>query len=244
MTLIFGHRGSAGTMPENTMISFQEAIDAGADGIELDVHLTKDHIPVVIHDETLDRTTSGTGNVNSQLAEELVLLDASAEFPEFKGKAPIPLLEEVLEWAASGDSRFIVNIELKNNIIEYSGLEEKVIALVKKFDLDERVILSSFNHGSMVQALKIEPRIETALLYSDGIYKPNDYARRAGAKAIHPLLRTVKDELIRQSRESSVSVRPFTVNSDEDMKRLIEWETSAFFTDFPEKAVQIRKSLS
>ncbi|WP_338777031.1 glycerophosphodiester phosphodiesterase [Metabacillus sp. FJAT-52054] len=243
MTLIFGHRGAAGTRPENTMISFKEAIRLGADGIELDVHLSKDHIPVVIHDETLDRTTNGSGFVKDYSADEIVRLDASWKFEEYKEEARIPLLKEVLEWASASAEPFIINIELKNNMIEYSGLEEKVINLVKQFELDERVILSSFNHSSMVLALKTEPRIETALLYTDGIYKPYDYARRAGARAIHPLMRTVKNELIDLSRENSISVRPFTVNDEKEMHMLFEWESDGFFTDYPGKAIEIKKSI-
>ncbi|AZB43492.1 glycerophosphodiester phosphodiesterase [Bacillus sp. FJAT-42376] len=243
MTLIFGHRGAAGTMPENTMISFEKAIQSGADGIELDVHLSKDQIPVVIHDETVDRTASGTGLVNEYLAEELVLMDASWKFNAYQHQAKIPLLEEVLEWASGSRDPFILNIELKNNIIDYPGLEESVIHLIKKYGLADRVILSSFNHASMVQAIKIEPGIETALLYTDGIYKPYDYARKAGARAIHPLLRTVRNELIALSRENSISVRPFTVNEEQDMRMLFEWGSDGFFTDYPEKAAEIRNSL-
>ncbi|MBS2969570.1 glycerophosphodiester phosphodiesterase [Metabacillus sp. KIGAM252] len=243
MTLIFGHRGSAGTRPENTMISFKEAVRLGADGIELDVHLSKDQIPVVIHDETLDRTTNGSGFVKDYSADELVHLDASWKFDEYRGEANIPLLEEVLKWASESAVPFIINIELKNNVIEYSGLEEKVISLVKHFELDDRVILSSFNHSSMVLALKTEPKIETALLYTDGIYKPYEYARRAGARSIHPLMRTVKNELIDLSRENSISVRPFTVNDDKEMHMLFEWESDGFFTDYPGKAIEIKKSI-
>ncbi|MGD6815594.1 glycerophosphodiester phosphodiesterase [Metabacillus sp. 113a] len=241
MTMIFGHRGAAGTSPENTMISFKEAIHAGADGIELDVHLSKDQIPVVIHDETVNRTTNGTGYVKDHLAEELIRLNAGRLFNE---EAPIPLLKDVLKWACESEKPFIINIELKNNMIEYSNIEEIVIQLVKEHKLSERIILSSFNHSSMVQALKTDPVIETALLYSDGIYKPYDYARRAGARAIHPLMRTVKNELINQARENSVAVRPFTVNDEEEMRTLFEWGASAFFTDYPEKAVRIRESIT
>lgn len=241
MTKIFGHRGTAGTHPENTMISFEEAIRAGADGIELDVHLTKDGIPVVIHDEKINRTTDGTGYVKDLTYEELKTYNAAKDFPEITERQVIPSLEEVLSFAAASKILFIVNIELKNDIVDYPGLEEKVIEMITQFQLEQRVILSSFNHYSLMKCMKMNPQIETAVLYMEGLYQPYEYAKKLGARSIHPVLHAAKTDIIQLSEQSGISVRPFTVNEEEAMLQLFESGCTAFFTDFPEKALLLRK---
>ncbi|MCD7033221.1 glycerophosphodiester phosphodiesterase [Metabacillus sp. GX 13764] len=241
MTKIFGHRGAAGTYPENTMLSFKEAINAGADGIELDVHLTKDGVPVVIHDETVDRTTDGSGNIIDLTFDELREFNAASHFPSIEEKHLIPSLEEVLDWAASSKDLFLVNIELKNDVVDYPGLEEKVIEMAAKHQLENRLILSSFNHYSLLKCLKTNPQIETAVLYMEGLYQPYNYARKIGARSLHPALHAAKPDIIQQSEQSGFSVRPFTVNDEEDMLRLLESGCSGFITDYPEKAIALRK---
>ncbi|WP_338022845.1 glycerophosphodiester phosphodiesterase family protein [Bacillus weihaiensis] len=112
MTKIIGHRGFAGKYPENTMVSFEAAVDAGADGIELDVQMTKDGEIVVIHDETVDRTTDGNGYVKNFSLEDISLLDASFTYKQFTGMVKVPTLKEVLEWGRTFPT-LILNIELK-----------------------------------------------------------------------------------------------------------------------------------
>lgn len=116
MTLIFAHRGAAGTYPENTMISFEAAESFKADGIELDVQLTKDGKVVVIHDETVDRTTNGKGAVRNYLYEDLCKLDASYKFGDKVGFCKIPLLEEVLQWIEKQSCYLILNLKQQNSI--------------------------------------------------------------------------------------------------------------------------------
>lgn len=239
MTKIFGHRGSAGTHPENTMISFQHAVKVGVDGIELDVQFTKDHTIVVIHDETVDRTTNGKGLVKDYTYKELCKLDASYKFKKKYGFCSIPTLNELLEWASKYD--IMINIEFKNGVIDYNGLEEKVIDLVEKFGVTNRVIFSSFNHYSIVKCKKIAPHIETAALFMEGIFEPWDYAKRIGANAIHPYHLAAKPEIIKQSQLADISVRPFTVNNENLIKNLIEQKCSGIITDYPERAVNLKQ---
>ncbi|WP_290369680.1 glycerophosphodiester phosphodiesterase family protein, partial [Peribacillus simplex] len=144
MTLIFAHRGSAGTHPENTMSAFKEAARVGADGIETDVQLSKDGEVVIIHDEKLDRTTNASGYVKDRTLMELKTLNASATHKGKLGKEKIPTLEELFIWLY--DNQLFCNIELKNTLFLYPGLEEKVIRLIRTYEMEERVILSSFNH--------------------------------------------------------------------------------------------------
>ena len=184
MTQIFAHRGYCAKYPENTMLAFREAEKAGADGIELDVQLSKDGEVVVIHDEKVNRTTNGKGYVRDLTRKELQRVDAGHTMKTIMKKEPIPSLSEVLEWMTSNE--IICNIELKNNIFRYEGMEEKVIQLVREYKLSQRVIISSFNHYSIVKSYRIAPEIEIAPILGNAVYMPWVYAKSIGAKAIHP----------------------------------------------------------
>ena len=116
----FAHRGFSGKYPENTMLAFQKAFETGADGIELDVQLTKDGEVVIIHDETVDRTTDGTGYVRDYPLEVLQKLDASYLYKKEVGFWPIPTLREYCEWVCEKD--LVTNIELKTSVFEYKGI--------------------------------------------------------------------------------------------------------------------------
>ncbi|QHZ47597.1 glycerophosphodiester phosphodiesterase [Bacillus sp. NSP9.1] len=242
MTKIFAHRGASGTFPENTMTAFEHAAALGADGIELDVQMTKDGRLVVIHDEKLDRTTSLTGYVKDYTYQDLKTGDASHRFSEKTGFVPVPTLEEVFDWAATGD--FLVNVELKNSIVRYHGMEEKVMALISEYQLQDRMILSSFNHESLVLCRRLNPEIELAALYMDVIYQPEQYIEMIPASGFHPYLRSMSEHTIKNAHQKQKAVRPFTVNREEDMKRLMEAGVDGFFTDFPEKALQLKKTMS
>lgn len=241
MTLILAHRGYAAKYPENTMLSFKEAEKAGADGLELDVQLTKDDELVVIHDEKVDRTTSGTGLVKDFSLKDLRKLDARYKFKTLPKKEPIPLLKEVLEWLAGTD--LLCNIELKNSIFRYEGMEEKVINLVREYNLSDRIIISSFNHYSLVNCYMIAPEIEIAPLLSEGLYMPWIYAQSIRAKGFHPHWRAAPDEIVKASLESGVEVRPYTVNKEAELVRLFKVNCSAVITDDPALANRIKAKI-
>lgn len=238
MTRIFGHRGSAGTHPENTMISFEQAYKDGADGIELDVQLSKDGIPVVIHDEKVNRTTDGKGLVKDLSLLELKQLNAVHKFKKLYKQAEIPTLEEVLEWA--GKKQTIVNIELKNSIVPYSGMEEKVLDLINRYNMEHLIIFSSFNHYSIARLHALAPELEKAVLYMEGIYKPWDYTKWVGGNGIHPHIKAATPSIIQRAQAAGVPVRPFTVNDEKMMKRLFDEGCAGFFTDYPKIAVQLK----
>jgi glycerophosphoryl diester phosphodiesterase len=237
---IYGHRGAAGTFPENTMISFQAAAKAGADGIELDVHMSKDGELVVIHDEKVDRTTNGTGYVRDLTYAQIRKLDASYKFKKKYGSCPVPTLEEVLEWASAISLK--VNIELKNNVFEYPYLEMKVLDLVYKLNMKELVVLSSFNHNSMARVISLDADIETAILYSLQLFEPWNYAKSMSVKGLHPNYRTVNNIVVYGAHSEQLSVRPYTVNDEETMKQLFEMGCDALITDYPETACQLFKT--
>ena len=199
--------------------------------------MSRDGEAVVIHDEKLDRTTDATGFVKDWTWEELQGIKAS------KNAGPsekIPALREVLAWLQGNE--LLVNIELKNTVFLYPGIEEIVIQLVRFFGLEERVIVSSFNHYSLVHSHMLAPEIETAPLYRDGLYMPWAYAQKLGACAIHPNIHAVPDVLIRASIQEGIAVRPYTINKEETVKRLCRIGCSAIITDYPEMAYSARKT--
>jgi glycerophosphoryl diester phosphodiesterase len=236
MTQIFAHRGYSAAYSENTMSAFIAAENAGADGLELDVQLTKDGEVVVIHDEKVDRTTSGSGFVENFTFNEIRKFNANKNGVK---KEPIPSLMEVLEWMQS--NQLVCNIELKNNLFPYEGMEEKVIQLVRRFNLSNRIIISSFNHYSIVLSYRSAPEIETAPLFNERIYMPWVYAQSIRAQGIHPKLASITDEIIKSSIENGVAVRPYTVNKDADMQRLYKLNCTSIITDDPVKALKIKK---
>ncbi|MCT2346252.1 glycerophosphodiester phosphodiesterase [Niallia taxi] len=235
MTLIFAHRGYSARFPENTMRAFIEAEGTLANGIELDVQLTKDGEIVVIHDETVDRTTNGTGYVVDYNYSDLRKLQASYKFTE--NNVQIPSLKEVFEWMQSNN--LLCNIEFKNNNVPYEGLEEKTIALIREYGLSDRIIFSSFNHYSMVHSYRIAPDIETAVLMSDRIYQPWIYAGAIKAKGIHPNYKRITLSMVEQAEKNGIHVRPYTVNDPKKMKEFIQAGISAIITDEPIEARKI-----
>ncbi|WP_040953004.1 glycerophosphodiester phosphodiesterase [Gorillibacterium massiliense] len=229
-TFIFAHRGASGDAPENTMAAFRLAMEQGADGIELDIQMTRDRELVVIHDETLDRTTNGHGLVAHHTSAEIIRLDASHSFTTYKGE-PVPLLTEVLELLAPTNLQ--LNIELKNGIILYEGMEEKAIALVKKYGMEDRVIFSSFNHYSLVKLAGLAPEIERAILYHEGLYEPWNYAATVQANGLHPIYLSVYPEIVEGTHHAGMKIRPYTVNAEKDLRRMIALGVDAVITNYP-----------
>jgi len=236
MTQIFAHRGFSASFAENTMSAFLEAEKAGADGLELDVQLTKDGELVVIHDEKVNRTTSGTGFVKDFSFKDIRKLNANKKGMK---KEPIPSLIEVFEWMQT--NKILCNIELKNGLFPYEGMEEKVIQLIQNYGLMNRIIISSFNHYSIVYCYRINPNIETAPLFLEGLFMPWIYAQSIRAKGIHPKYSTLTDEVITRTMENGIAVRPYTVNDDVDLQQLFKINCTAVITDDPVKALRIRK---
>ena len=177
MTKIFAHRGASGYAPENTLEAFALAMEMGADGIELDVQLTKDGEVVVIHDEVIDRVSNGKGLVKDYTLVQLRKFSFDNHMEGYENIS-IPTLKEVLELVKA--SKMEVNIELKTGIYWYLGLEEKVLEIVKNREMHKRVIYSSFNHYSVQKIKELDQKAETAYLYSDVILNVENYAKGTG----------------------------------------------------------------
>ena len=241
MTKIFAHRGASAYAPENTVEAFALAMEQGADGIELDVQMTKDDQVVVIHDETIDRVSDGTGAVRDYTLEELKKFHFSNHMENYEN-AVIPTLKEVLDLIKS--SNMLLNIELKTGIYWYPNLEEKTMELVKEAGMEDRVIYSSFNHYSIKKILELNPHAECAFLYSDVILNVDKYAKNAGVCGLHPAVYHLKmAEFLKEYQESGLKVRVWTVNKKEDMEKFIKEDLEAVITNYPDKALEIRNAL-
>ena len=170
-TKIIAHRGSRGNRPENTLEAFQEALKVSSDGIELDVHLSKDGQVVVIHDETVDRTTSGKGYVKDMTLKQLKELDAGSWFDPKYSNARIPTLQEVLDLLAENHFSGVLNVELKTDVFQYSAIEEKVLALAEPYLAQFSVIYSSFHYETLKRIKEKQPDAEIIMLSGQGSIK-------------------------------------------------------------------------
>jgi glycerophosphoryl diester phosphodiesterase len=230
---VYAHRGFSGKYPENTMLAFQKAYDVGADGIELDVQMTKDGEIVVIHDERVDRTTDGIGYVKDFLYKQLRLLDAGSWFHDRFARQRIPALMEVLEWVQDLDKEIMINIELKNNVIDYPHLEEKVLNMIGQFQLENQVILSSFNIFSMLKARQLHPTIEIGTLFEGVNESAVPRAKVVKAQAIHGDLPFVLSSEGKKAVAQGMQLRVYTVNDAKIIPMLQNAGVSALMTDFP-----------
>ncbi|MHB8076526.1 glycerophosphodiester phosphodiesterase [Desulfosporosinus fructosivorans] len=233
MVLNYAHRGASGYFPENTMLAFMKAVEMGCDGIETDVQMTKDGVLVLIHDERIDRTTNGSGLVKDYSYAELCRLDAGSWFGARFAGAKIPTAGELLLLAR--ETGIGIDFEIKNGIIRYEGIEEKLIELIYCYGWQEHVILSSFNHYSMVHCKEIAPDPKTGLLYMEGLYQPSLYARTTGADALHPYFQAVNEEIIREAHLEGLLVNTFTVNDPVTMRRLVMMGVDGIITNYPDR---------
>lgn len=224
MALNFAHRGFKAQYPENTMLAFKKAVEAGCHGIELDVQLTRDGGLVIIHDEDTRRTTGRPGPVGRATLEELRMLDAG------EGEK-IPTLEEYLDWVAG--EAITTNIELKNSICRYEGMEEKVIEAVESRGLGSRVILSSFNHYSMQKCKQLAPQLKCGLLYDCWLLDAGAYAQKYGMDFVHPHFGYLAPDIVAEFRQSGVGVNTWTVNERADMERMLALGVDAIITNDP-----------
>jgi glycerophosphoryl diester phosphodiesterase len=240
MTKNIAHRGFSKMYPENTMLAFRKAVEAGCDGIELDVQLTKDNQLVIIHDENTRRTTNRSGLVKDYILSELRCLDASNGFEGKFGFNPIPTMNEYFEFIK--DKNVFTNIELKNSVMPYDGMEEKIIDMIREFGLTDKVLFSSFNHFSMVKCKKLSPASQCAFLTSCWQIGAGAYAKQNGVDFINPYYNFLTDENIKELNDHQIGAQAWTVDLEEDMKRLVDRDIFAIITNCPDDLKKILDS--
>ncbi|MDR2478074.1 MAG: glycerophosphodiester phosphodiesterase [Treponema sp.] len=232
MTKNFAHRGFSARYPENTMPAFQKAVETGCDGIELDIHLTREGKIVIIHDETVDRTTNGRGFVKDMDYAELRKFDAG-------NGEPVPLMEEYFDLAEKHP--LITNIELKNSVFWYEGMEEKVIEMIRKRGIGDRIIFPSFNHFSILKCKKLAPEIRCGFLVWSWIIDAGAYTQKHGIEGFHPEYCSLTDEAVREIHSRGIAINAYTVNDRKDMERLISLGVDAIITNDPELLNRVLK---
>lgn len=236
MSKIFAHRGFSGKYPENTMLAFQKAVEIGVDGIELDVHLTKDNELVIIHDEDIKRTCDGEGLVKDMTLEQLRKFDASATFKGVYGFCGIPTLREYFELVK--DTPIITNIELKTGVYEYPTIEKRVIDMVREFSLEEKIIFSSFNHFTVKRCEDLAPEIKRGFLTGDWLYDFGKYTKERNVQCCHPWHVTLSKENVEEMHSQGREINTWTVNEYEDIERLAAMGVDSLIGNFPDRMIE------
>ncbi|HEX7621142.1 MAG TPA: glycerophosphodiester phosphodiesterase family protein [Anaerolineales bacterium] len=236
--IVVAHRGDKAYAPENTLSAFKQAAQKGADAVEFDVKLTADGQVIVLHDQTVDRTTNGTGNVAKMTFGALRLLDAGVQFP---GKFPnekIPCLDEVFETVGN---QIFMNIELTNYSTPTDALVHKVVELVKKHGMQSRVLFSSFLPRNLHKARKLLPEVPCGLLTLPGLmgFWGRAFGWRGDYAALNPFVTDVNAELVLRVHAAGKRVYAWTVTAEADLKRMIGLGVDGNITDDPALALHL-----
>ncbi|BCR04196.1 glycerophosphoryl diester phosphodiesterase [Desulfuromonas versatilis] len=226
---VWAHRGDSAHAPENTLAAFAAAEAAGCDGIELDVHLCRDGVPVVIHDETLQRTTDGRGRVAATWLRQLRELDAGSWYAAAFAGERLPTLREVLEWA---EDRLRINIEIKS-----AAAGMAVLDLLGDFRR-ARVLISSFDHKLLAALRRDAPELPLGFLVDSRFWRAG--LRRAvasGAESFHPRQDTLSRAMLSACRDAGLALYPWTVDDDKRLSELLRLGVDGVFTNDPARAI-------
>lgn len=228
------HRGASGHCPENTLAAFRRAIELGADMIETDAQLSRDGVVFLCHDETLNRTTNGRGEVAHRTAAELKRLDAGSWFDTAFRKERIPTLEEAI-LAIRG--RVSLNVELKTGHDAPGLLERETIGLLASHRILDDTVISSFSGRRIRAARQISPRARLAVLVERRSRLPRAFelARELRAEAIHPWKNLVTRDFVRKAHGRGLAIRAWSVNTPAEIERLRALGVDGIVTDFPER---------
>ena len=227
MIEVIGHRGAAGIEPENTLRSMKKAIDLGVDRIEIDVRVTKDKRLVVVHDETVDRTTNGQGYVKELAFDELRKLDAG------KGEK-IPTLEEALELTRG---KVMLQIELK--AMEATDL---VVHLIEEMKAEKDVVITSFMQEALERVHELKPNLKTGFLASGPREDVLQKAIAAHCDAVHVSYRNIDPKLIEEARNKGLRIAATNPDNKEDMDRMIEMGIDIIGSNRPDILIDLLKS--
>ncbi len=245
---VIAHRGGADLAPENTLAAFKNAIRLGVDMIEIDVHLSKDGHIMVIHDFTLDRTTTGKGRISDMTLEEIKKYDAGIKFSEkFRGEK-VPTLEETMS-LLHGKTGLLIEIK-KDHDDQYPGIEEKVVEMIHKYKARSWVIVQSFNKYAILRTKRIDPAITTFYLTGrnfDDVYANIARQVAAGEKTgseydgIAPHFSQLNAEKVKTLQHAGDEIFTWTVDKPADMKRVIGWQVDGIITNSPDKLIELLK---
>lgn len=253
--LVIAHQGGDGERPSNTMMAFDHAVEIGADILEMDIHSSADGVLVVIHDDTVDRTTDGTGRVNDMTLEELQALDAGYHWPTlaeeadrtdrpFRGQgATIPALEEILQ--AFPDKRMVIEIKQPE-----PPIHEDLCALLREYDMQEKVIVGSFYPAVIYAFRETCPEVATSAVEEEirpfvilnmvGLSRAyQSYANAFQVPEYGGGLHVVTRAFVEAARVHNIMVQPWTINDAETMQRMIDLNVNGIITDYPSMLLEM-----
>jgi glycerophosphoryl diester phosphodiesterase len=229
--LNFAHRGGRQWAPENTLAAFKKSIDLGVHGIELDIHKCKSGELVVIHDDTVDRTTNGKGQVKDLSWDELAVLDAGAWYDKNFAGEKLPLLQEVLDLV---NGQLSINVEIKNCPKDYANIDDDLLAMLASYPHPETIIISSFDHLVIHRIASKTKKYKLAILGDSIIFDLPSYAKSVGAQCWHPEFDCVRLDSVKAAHDHGLEVNTWTVNKPSDWQRAFDLQVDTIITDDPE----------
>lgn len=244
MSLVISHRGANREAPENTLPAFQKALEYNVDGFENDVHMTRDGVLVVHHDDTVDRTSNGSGLLCEMTFDELRALDFGSWFaPEFAG-TKIPTLAEFFELC--GNLK-LINVEIKQAVDGSIESAAAVVKLAKEMGVFDRLLVSSFDMNMLQACLAEDPATRVAFLFAmdneeaceEILDDPVAYAKQYNLAAFHPIVLLCNADFVEECQAAGLMVNPWTVNQEHAITALRDWNADAVITDEPALAMQI-----
>ena len=234
----YAHRGFCSKYPENTLLAFEKAIAEGVDGIENDVQLTKDGEIIIMHDESVDRTTDGKGWVKDLTLAEIKELDAGGKFDSQYAGLRVPTLREYLKLVK--DQPVITNIEMKTGVFEYREMEQKLVDMLREYKVEDRILITSFNHFTIMRMKKLAPDLKYGFLAYDWRLDAGEYTQKNGIPCYHPDYHNLTWEVVEDLKTHGIEVNPYTVDDPDDIRDMIAKGVHAVITDCPDVVNEIR----
>ncbi len=231
--MIIGHKGTSAYAPENTIASVKRAIEMGLKFIEIDVQLTKDKKVVVIHDYLLDRTTEGSGWVKEHTFEEIKQFSAGSWFSDEYVSEKVPALEEILEILPKD---VMLNIEVKNIARERSDIEERILGIIGDYGVKEQILISSFDHISLLKLRKLDENIKLGMLIYSYWVNPWEMIEKSEIKpySINPAIEYLDEAFVIEGHKRGYKIFPYTVNTKKEYEYCMQINADGVFSDYPD----------
>jgi glycerophosphoryl diester phosphodiesterase len=238
-SMVLGHRGFSANYPENTRLAFRKALELGIDGLEFDVQLTADEVPIIMHDPTVDRTTDGRGLVSLMDYGQIRQLNAAKCRPEM-GFQSVPTLQDVLNDAYEVCPKGFYNIEIKVYDENWKTLIDRVVSVANQHPLRKQILFSSFHHRCLEYLKDHYPSFEVGLLFDQEIVEPWYIAKQLKAYSVNLDYRLTSDELISACHAEQLRVAVWTVDDLEQIQRFIHRNTDIVISNVPDMVKRIK----